>query len=94
MTSPVWNPRGDRLIFGTIGGLFPGSPDQATPPERVYHQPGGGSFDPNSCDEEDRVTRDGRVVYLRGAPERPVLYLRVIPDWASKMKRAVDEANR
>jgi len=37
---------------------------------------------------------DGRVLYLRGAPERPVQYLRVIPDWASKMKRAVDEANR
>ena len=40
------------------------------------------------------LTRDGRVVYLRGAPERPVQYLRVIPDWVSKMKRAVDDANR
>jgi hypothetical protein len=37
---------------------------------------------------------DGRVLYLRGAPERPVSYLRVVPDWVSKMKRAVDEANR
>ena len=40
------------------------------------------------------LTHDGRVVYLRGAPERPVAYLRVVPDWVSKMKRAVDEANR
>ena len=40
------------------------------------------------------LTPDGRVLYLRGAPERPVTYLRVIPDWVSKMKHAVDEANR
>jgi hypothetical protein len=40
------------------------------------------------------LTPDGRVVYLRGAPERPVQYLRVVPGWTSKMKRAVDDANR
>ena len=40
------------------------------------------------------LTHDGKVVYLRGAPERPVAYLRVIPEWVSKMKHAVDEANR
>ena len=40
------------------------------------------------------LTRDGKVLYLRGAPERPAQYLRVIPDWVSKMKHAVDEANR
>jgi len=40
------------------------------------------------------LTHDGKVLYLRGAPERPVSYLRVIPDWVSRMKRAVDEANR
>jgi len=40
------------------------------------------------------LTRDGNVLYLRGAPERPVAYLRVVPDWVSKMKHAVDEANR
>jgi hypothetical protein len=40
------------------------------------------------------LTHDGKVLYLRGAPERPVTYLRVVPDWVSKMKRAVDEANR
>jgi tRNA A-37 threonylcarbamoyl transferase component Bud32/Tol biopolymer transport system component len=36
---------------------------------------------------------DGRVIYLRGSPERPVQYLRVIPGWVTKMKHAVDEAN-
>jgi hypothetical protein len=40
------------------------------------------------------LTPNGRVLYLRGAPERPVAYLRVIPDWVSKMKHAVDDANR
>jgi len=39
------------------------------------------------------LTRDGRVVYLRGAPARPVQYLRVIPDWVSKMEHDVDAAN-
>ena len=40
------------------------------------------------------LTPDGKVVYLRGAPERPVQYLHVIPDWVSKMRHAVDDANR
>jgi hypothetical protein len=39
------------------------------------------------------LTRDGRVVYVRGSAERPVQYLRVIPNWVARMKRAVDEAN-
>ena len=34
------------------------------------------------------------VIYLRGAPERPASYLRVVPHWVDRMKRAVDEANR
>ncbi|HEX7977372.1 MAG TPA: hypothetical protein VF461_02120 [Gemmatimonadaceae bacterium] len=37
--------------------------------------------------------RHGRALYLRGAPERPVTYLRVIPNWVSKMEHAVDDAN-
>jgi hypothetical protein len=37
-------------------------------------------------------TADGRVVYVQGAPELPVRYLRVIPNWVERMKRAVDEA--
>jgi hypothetical protein len=40
------------------------------------------------------LTRDGRVVYVRGSAERPVQYLRVIPNWVATMKRAVDDANR
>ena len=40
------------------------------------------------------LTRGGRVVYVRGSPEREVQYLRVIPNWVSRMKRAVDEASR
>jgi hypothetical protein len=40
------------------------------------------------------LTPDGRVVYVRGSPEEPVRYLRVIPRWVDRMKRAVDEANK
>jgi hypothetical protein len=40
------------------------------------------------------LTRDGRLVYLRGSPERPVRYLRVIPNWVARMKRAVDESTK
>jgi eukaryotic-like serine/threonine-protein kinase len=40
------------------------------------------------------ATRDGRVVYVRGPAPAPVRYLRVVPDWVNRMKRAVDEANR
>jgi hypothetical protein len=39
------------------------------------------------------LTPDGKVLYLRGAPERPVQYLRVVPNFVSKMKHAVDDAN-
>jgi serine/threonine-protein kinase len=36
----------------------------------------------------------GGVIYLRGAVDRPASYLRVVPHWVDRMKRAVDEANR
>jgi serine/threonine-protein kinase len=39
-------------------------------------------------------TADGRVVYVQGAPDVPVRYLRVVPNWVERMKRAVDEAGR
>ncbi len=61
------------------------------------------SFEPYAWDADDRIiadgqsytlTHDGRAVYLRGSPERPVQYLRVIPDGVAKVKHAVDEANR
>jgi serine/threonine-protein kinase len=40
------------------------------------------------------ATPDGRVVYVQGAPDVPVRYLRVVPNWVEHMKRAVDEASR
>ena len=40
------------------------------------------------------VTPDGGVVYLRGPERRTGAYLRVVPNWVERMKRAVDEANR
>jgi hypothetical protein len=220
VSEPVWNRRGDSLLFGTRDELLAGSPDQASTPERVYYKPHGwiepyswtadgrviiaelgrilslglkktppekvvladsaefpslspdghwisykniesdalllrpvpatgkryhvasGDIlsshwlspteltmafrDSNSTMSIDRITidfsgpapvphrrhwltlpefvettgpsytltHDGKVLYLRGAPERPVQYLHVIPDWVSKMKHAVDEANR
>jgi len=39
-------------------------------------------------------TADGRIVYVQGAPEVPVRYFRVIPNWVMRMERAVDEAGR
>jgi len=36
----------------------------------------------------------GGVIYLQGAIEKPASYLRVVPHWVERMKRAVDEANR
>ncbi len=40
------------------------------------------------------VTPDGGVVYLQGRERRTGAYLRVVPNWVERMKRAVDEANR
>ena len=39
-------------------------------------------------------TPDGRVVYVQGPPDVPVRYLRVIPNWVTRMKHAVDEVGR
>jgi eukaryotic-like serine/threonine-protein kinase len=36
----------------------------------------------------------GGIIYLRGAAGQPASYLRVVPHWVERMKRAVDEANR
>jgi eukaryotic-like serine/threonine-protein kinase len=40
------------------------------------------------------VTPDGGVLYLQGPATRTGAYLRVVPGWVERMKRAVDEANR
>jgi len=39
------------------------------------------------------LTPDGRVVYKQGAEIEPARYLRVVPNWVERMKRAVAEAN-
>jgi hypothetical protein len=36
----------------------------------------------------------GGLIYLQGAADRPASYLRVVPQWVDRMKKAVDEANR
>ena len=39
------------------------------------------------------LTPDGRVVYKQGAEIEPARYLRVVPNWVERMKRAVAAAN-
>jgi len=41
-----------------------------------------------------QTTPDGRILYVRAADDPPKTYLRVVPDWVTQMKRAVDETNR
>jgi len=36
----------------------------------------------------------GGLIYLQGATDKPASYLRVVPHWVERMKRAVDAANR
>jgi serine/threonine-protein kinase len=36
---PVWNPRGDRLLFSDANAVFVGAPDRAGAPETVYTTP-------------------------------------------------------
>jgi hypothetical protein len=36
----------------------------------------------------------GGVIYLQGAVNRPAPYLRVVPHWVDRMKKAVDAANK
>jgi Tol biopolymer transport system component len=40
------------------------------------------------------LTPDGRVVFVQGQEPKRTMYLHVVPDWVSRMKQAVDEANR
>ena len=37
---------------------------------------------------------NGELVYLQSPSENLGFYVRVVPDWVSRMKRAVDAANR
>ena len=40
-----------------------------------------------------RTPPDGRLIYVQADVEALVRALRVVPNWVTKMKRAVDEAN-
>ena len=42
----------------------------------------------------NRPSRDGGIIYLQGAEKSTAGYLRVVPNWVSKMKAAVDSAAR
>jgi hypothetical protein len=42
----------------------------------------------------NRLAWDGGIIYLRGPEQTTAHYLRVIPNWVTKMKAAVDSANR
>ncbi len=74
----------ERLVINT----------RTEPPEVVRHpwleMPGF----LETAGQSASLTLDGHVVYVRGAEETPVPYLRVIPGWVDRMRRAVDEANR
>jgi hypothetical protein len=37
-------------------------------------------------------TRDGGLIYVQGPARTGAAYLRVVPNWVAKMKKAVDEA--
>ncbi len=40
----------------------------------------------------NRLSHDGGIIYVRGPDESTARYLRVIPNWVSRMKAAVDSA--
>jgi hypothetical protein len=42
----------------------------------------------------NRPSHDGGIIYVQGPAETNAGYLRVIPQWVSQMKAAVDAANR
>ena len=40
------------------------------------------------------ITPDGRIVYLQGAREQPLRFLRVVPSWTTQVRAAVDSAEQ
>ncbi len=42
----------------------------------------------------NRLSHDGGIIYLQGPSQVSGSHLRVIPDWVTRMKAALDEANR
>jgi hypothetical protein len=41
-----------------------------------------------------RLSHDGGIIYLQGPAQTSSAYLRAMPDWVTRMKAAVDAANR
>jgi hypothetical protein len=85
-----------EIAFWEHGGKFyratlgePGDTEVGT--EVPWH------FDPRFSDTPGssyKVTGDGGLIYVQELEQNPATYLRVIPNWVEKMKRAVDEAGR
>jgi hypothetical protein len=48
----------------------------------------------NTPGQSHEVTPDGGVIYLQGPAQAVGSYLRVVPNWVTRVKRAVDEAGR
>jgi hypothetical protein len=42
----------------------------------------------------NRPSHDGGIIYVQGPEQVSAPYLRVVPNWVTRMKAAVDEANR
>ncbi|WP_411281123.1 protein kinase domain-containing protein [Gemmatimonas sp.] len=61
-----------------------------TPPERWFRDP----HMINTVSRSHLITPDGANLYLRGSGRSTGAYLRVIPNWVSTMKRAVDAAGK
>jgi hypothetical protein len=64
-------------------------------------EPGGApafwGSDPRFSDTSgwsNRPSRDGGIIYVEGPGETTTRYLRVVPSWVTRMKAAVDSANR
>jgi len=84
-----------ELVFWEAGGKFyrasMGDPEQTRPgTEVLWH------FDPRFSDTPGssyKLTAEGGLIYVQEPEQSPATYLRVIPNWVEKMKRAVDEAS-
>jgi serine/threonine-protein kinase len=99
---PLWHGANELVYFSYVGGK--GSPSQTFNRVRMdgpVDSPVGKRevlfTDPRFIDTpgwSHSVMPGGDAVYLQATAENLGYYLRVIPNWVTAMKRAVDEANR
>ncbi len=98
---PQWRGPNELVYFTTSTGgaerqsfshvmIDPRSSTPVSKPEVLFSDPRfsdtpGWSF---------AIAPGGDIIYLQAMSENAGQYVRVVPDWARKMKRAVDEANR